>query len=493
MHLLTSKRRTPGAYLLGLVFVLVGFGPARQQLVPVQVLRISAGPAGSDTNGVFALSEERSVFSRSTDREVIVFFQWEHVPGPHKLVAQWRSPDGGASASSAIDYNATDKRFGAFWRLPVTPAMPLGAWSIEVTMDGRPAGRFTFEITGERIEAPAVRRPLTESEIYERLNRAFVVLRRTSADGRELGEAAGFMAAPQTGRIFTVMPAVDSSASLRAVAPDGGTADVTHVVEWNRRQQWAILEGRPAKGESLPVAGREKIRIGSRCFSMEGTAAGIRVLVGGVISGQVAVPMGSPVWIATFPNAFGMPGAPVVDEFGEILGLVGAGLPGDPRPVDNILAARNGLKGAPVIPLQPPIAGTAVPRELAALRAGGEIMPSLAGGNQVSGGGFTRTPLKRGDPGPAEMVEEFSIRDKMIGLYVTWVPVDRLRGEALCRVFDADNKLVAASQPRRVNFRKGDYARSTWEIPMIQVPGTYRVDVLIDSQTYWRSFLRINP
>ena len=153
--------------LFGLFLALL---PTGQQSAPVQVLRIAAGPAGSDSNGAFVLSEERSVFSRSTDREVIVFFQWEDLPGPHKLVAQWRSPDGGASVTSAIDYSAREKRFGAYWKLPVTPAIALGTWSIEVTMDGRPAGRFTFEITGAPVVTPLAKRPLTEAEVYERLN-----------------------------------------------------------------------------------------------------------------------------------------------------------------------------------------------------------------------------------------------------------------------------------------------------------------------------------
>src|SRR5262245_2555280 len=80
-----------------------------QQIAPVNVLKISSGPSGNETNGVFALTDERSVFNRTTDREVIVFFQWDHLPGPHKLVAQWRSADGGVTGSSSIDYNATDK------------------------------------------------------------------------------------------------------------------------------------------------------------------------------------------------------------------------------------------------------------------------------------------------------------------------------------------------------------------------------------------------
>src|SRR4051812_1790715 len=82
------------------------------------VLKIAAGPAGASSNDSFVLTEERSVFNRTDDREVIVAFDWEGAPGGHKLVAVWRSQDGATTSSSAIDYTAKGRRFGAYWRLP---------------------------------------------------------------------------------------------------------------------------------------------------------------------------------------------------------------------------------------------------------------------------------------------------------------------------------------------------------------------------------------
>jgi hypothetical protein len=102
--------RLPSGALAVIILTASSFA---QQLAPVRVLSITAGPAGSENNGGFVLHEERSVFGRVTDREIIVVFQWEDVPGAHKLVAQWRSPDGAASVTSAIDYKAAEKRFGA--------------------------------------------------------------------------------------------------------------------------------------------------------------------------------------------------------------------------------------------------------------------------------------------------------------------------------------------------------------------------------------------
>ena len=54
-----------------------------QPPAPIHVLQITAGPSGSEEKGSFILKEERSIFSRSDDREVIVLFQWDGTSGAH--------------------------------------------------------------------------------------------------------------------------------------------------------------------------------------------------------------------------------------------------------------------------------------------------------------------------------------------------------------------------------------------------------------------------
>ena len=71
---------------LGLALAVAGLPQAAQQPT-VHVVRISSGPSGSTVNGDFALTAERSIFNRNDDREVIVLFQWDGVPGAHRLVA----------------------------------------------------------------------------------------------------------------------------------------------------------------------------------------------------------------------------------------------------------------------------------------------------------------------------------------------------------------------------------------------------------------------
>jgi hypothetical protein len=60
--------------------VVIGALPSAQQIPSITVLRIAAGPGGTESQGAFVLSEERDVFSRASDREVVVVVQWEECP-----------------------------------------------------------------------------------------------------------------------------------------------------------------------------------------------------------------------------------------------------------------------------------------------------------------------------------------------------------------------------------------------------------------------------
>jgi hypothetical protein len=242
-------------------------------------------------------------------------------------------------------------------------------------------------------------------------------------------------------------------------------------------------------GEPLNIASREGIRVGTRCISIEGTTAGARVLIWGSIAGQAGAP-GRQVLIASFGNAFGMPGAPVVDEYGNLLGIVGAGLPGDSRPVDDVLAARDGVGGAPIIPLASMPIRTPT-RELASLRTSGELMPALAGGPRTAFGSFYQGTIRRRDSPATTQV--FSPADRSIRVVVDWSTSERLRGNAALQVIDAENNVIGASPPRKVNFNKGSTARSSWDVPIVKAPGLYRVDVTLDGRPYWRAFFRVNP
>jgi hypothetical protein len=463
--------------------------PAAVQQAPLAVLKIASGPSGAEANGAYTLTEERSVFSRSTDREVVVFFQWDGLAGAHKLVAQWRSPDGGLTSSSAIDYVAKDRRFGAYWKLTLSPSMPLGTWSIEATVDGQPGGRLTFEIKDEAVTGVAIKRPMTQADIYQRLNGVFVVIERSTSAGRTLDAAGGFASGAK--RIYTSLAAIDSTDRVVAIAANGTRSDLTTVSAWHRRQEWAILESPTSPEQSLTLAPAGGLKVGDRIFSIEGGSGG-RALIEGGITGQGEVAGVGTRSLATFLNGAGMPGAPVVNEFGELVGMVGgAEMPGATRLLD-LLRYRSELKGVPIVPAtlmryRP----DAQAETLAALQLRGELIAPLVGEQHVVSGGFARQINRGPVVSPGDQREEFAPQDKTFVTWLNWSPQDRVRGMGSLRIYDAENRVVLESKPAKVDMRKGQLSLSSWTIPVPAVAGRYRVDALIDGKPIWRGFVRI--
>lgn len=469
---------------LGAALALVDVADARQS-APVHVLRIVSGPSGNVVNGDFVLNEVRTVFNRADDREVIVFFQWEGAPGAHRLVAQWRSPDSAITSNSAIDYVAKAPRFGAFWSLPLSATMALGTWSIEATVDGVPAGRFTFEVTDNRVPSSPVKPMLTPEALYERLNLVSVVLGRSSRTGRSLGAGAGF--SPGGGVVYTAMSVLDNADEIRLLLANGTATPLTTVVAWNRAQQWAVLSG-GAAGESIPIAAAGAAKIGSRCVSLDGASATGRVLSECTISGQ-DTRGGTVSLLATFPVGGSVAGAPVLNEFGELIGLVGGVGPvgAEGSAVYRVGESRS---GTPIVPIGLIRVDSAAPHvHLSDLRARGATTSGVAGEEHVLTGGIGRVDVKGKLEAP-EHHDEISMRERGFAVFVTWSPRERLRGQLHARLFDQDNRLVADSKPARGDLRKGQTATSAWTFPPVS-PGTYRADVLLNGAPMWRGFFRV--
>ena len=462
-----------------------------RQATPLHVLRISAGPAGVEEKGTFRLTEERSVFSRTDDKEVIVYFQWDGVPGRHLLEAVWRSPNGSSTSKSTIDYTAKDRRFGAYWRFTITPDIQLGTWSIEATVDGQPGGRLSFEITGAPAPAAApVKRPFSQPELHALLSRHFVVLTRKAPGPKDLDPAVGAIVAP--GQVATAVTLLDSVDRVAAVSSGGAPQELTTVVDLNRATGWAILEASTGDVPAAPHAAAA--RVGDRCYSMQG-AEGTRVLLEGQITGTVGPAGRVEGWVVSFFNGIGMMGAPVVNEFGEWLGILGR----KPTP-DTALAYRSftapatELGNVPVIPIG--VIGArpgSTPATFATLRARGALLEPLVMEEHILSGGFASETPRGTLPPPHIQRDEFSRADKQMVVFVTWSPRVRLKGQAVFYLFDSSNSRIASSKPSKVDFRAKDLATSLWHIPVTMAAGSYRAELHLEGKPVWRRYVRINP
>jgi hypothetical protein len=458
---------------------------------PLRVLAITSGPAGAEENGVLRLTEERSIFSRTEDRQVIVFFQWESVPGPHTLTALWRSPDGAQSSASTFEYLAREPRFGAHWSLTLSPFMGLGTWSVEATVDGQPAGRYSFEVRDEKVIAAPIKRPLAAAELYEQLNRMFVVLQRTTTPGQPLEPAGGIVIAP--GRIATATSALDGADVVQAAFGNAGPQVIAAVIAFNRIEDWAVLDLPIGDAGQPPVASVERIAVGARCFSMEGSASGSRVLVEGQITGESRAG-GYSQPIVTFHSGNGAIGAPVLTEFGELIGLIGGpGIAGASR-THELLRFRAEMRGTLIVPASRiRIRDAGASLTIAQLRKDGQIVAPVVGDLHIESGGFARQFQERNRVQPADQRREFSPADKNFMAFVNWNPQERLRGMMFLRVFDSYNRLVAESPAKRHDLRRERPMISSWSMHIPPNPGRYRVDVLIDDRTMWRDFVTITP
>ncbi len=258
----------------------------------------------------------------------------------------------------------------------------------------------------------------------------FVVIERSTASGRSLETFGGILLS--AGRIYAPMVVLDGADIVRVVEADGSRRQVTSIVGWNRRQDWAVLAG-DGGAASVPVAPGDSIKVGNRCFSMEGGASGGRVLLEGGLTGQIDTAATGRRYLVSFLNGSGTPGSPVLNEFGELVGMTGgSSVPGASRLLD-LLKFRAELKGAPDCPDRPHRGLPRNPRHvhgIAELQARGELVLPIVGDEHVVSGGFAKTIVKGPVVAPADQREAFSSIDKSLVTWVNWNPQQRVRGVA---------------------------------------------------------------
>jgi len=462
---------------------------------PLTVLRIVAGPHGEVRNGTFVLDEERAQFDPAKDKEVVVYFQWQGSSGAHRMVAQWKSPDGASSTAPPIDYTAPDRRFGAFWTLPITTASATGTWSVEATVDGQPGGRFNFDLVVGAAGAPVanVRHLPTAGELFARVSAVFVVLERSTSKGTHLDPAAAYMAS--SGRLFTSVTALDGADAITAVLPDGKRQPITSVIAFNRLQDWAIVSGGSdtAHVVSQPIAAESSVQIGDRVYSLEASAPTSRVLADGQITGRAGSSTSGPRFVTSVGGPEAPPGEPVFNEYGELIGIMGGSLVPGATDLGDLIRFRGELRGSPIVPISLfRSALDAAPTAIVDVRARGDLLLPVEGGMNVASGGFARSMSKSSVPSPIDERRDFSAKEKEFFVFIAWRAQTRVKGLSTLRVYDEGNHVLVDSKPAKVDIRPDNFMWSSWKMPIPERPGVYRADVMIDGIPIWRGFVRIS-
>jgi len=481
------------SYAVSTVQSVPGQAQAPPQAATFRVVAIAGGPRGAESGGIYRLDEVRSTFSRQRDTQVIVYFRWEGPPGKHRLTARWRGPGGGLSTQSEFDYEAREREFGAYWTLPLSASTPVGSWSIEATVDGLPSGSFAFEVTdAEPPPAEVRRRPLEPAQIYERARQLYAVVQR-STPLVVSGDTVGGLVAGN-GIVATTFAAVDATDTLRVTLPDGSQQPAEALAAWNPRHGWALLKLPGAPPASSPIRAADMPKVGDRCYSITGGAAGGRVLVDGMIVGASASASGPSV-IVSFSSGMALPGSPVVNEYGDLVGIMGGGSGQAVGSLVRQLAQANsgmGTLGGQVIPLSAlPLETLAAPVSITELRTRGVLMPPVIGDHVLSGG-FARQIGTRPAVRPVDQRDEYSVREGgAIHVFVTWDPKVRLKGSVVLRLFNDENRSLVESKPKKSDLKPGEMIFTHWQLPLPSSPGVYRVDITIDAATCWRGFFRV--
>jgi hypothetical protein len=294
------------------------------------------------------------------------------------------------------------------------------------------------------------------------------------------------------GRIVTSFTVVDAADAVRAMLPDGRRLDLSALAGWNRQQGWAVVDGSHTNPEPLQRA-KNPPAVGDRCVSFEAGSEGARILLEGSIVGQHSTATTGARLLASFSTGFATRGSPVLNDSGEIIGLVEGGPGVGGRDMPRLVALQPpAVPGVPVIPigLIPPGSKAAV--SLTELVRTGVLMRPLAGERNILSAGFAYK-FKNQGPGnqPIDQRYEFTPADGKMVVFVTWQPQERLRGLLTLQIYDDENRVVGQSKAKKVNLRAGNTVLTDFTMSVPSEPGVYRADVLIDGRPAWREFFRV--
>lgn len=473
---------------------------------PYKLLRsVSGGKSARTAGGAFHVSDPRSTFYLPEDTKVIVYMEWEGPSGKHTFEAYWRNPAGKATVISDFGYETkpNEKRYGGYMELILNPDMQTGMWQMEARIDGEILGSHTFEVVSAT--KPAIkedtRTTLALGELYSKANNATATIESLDAEGKVFRTGLGFAIADNG--LLTAFQVIDGASSVR-VRMRGQDQIVKELLAGDRWQDWAVL---PISGGSPLNRPPSAANVGDRGFTLNVDQNGNRTIVDATLVGRTQGGKGGDRLKMTsnlVPQAIG---APVLNEYGEVTALAGGiALPGA-RSLYSRESATLVFAGYPGNVLNTNIitsgSDTAVPIEKVAkewskptsfeeLTSSGAFTPAFTSRIRVGRGTLCKDLSKNGDvPFPVQEKFDFA-RAETATVYIQWSPIKKDKALATVQVYDIDNKPLTTGKPTKVSIGANEYSITTWKVPLAEFsPGIYRLDVLLDGQTTWRSYLRV--
>lgn len=505
-NLLHAKRVTVAAALASVISLVVAAavfsaqqaGGVQASGPRVRMVRSVAGSKGDSRGGSFVMADPRTIFYVPDDRQVIVYFEWEAPTGTHHCEGTVRGPNGQLAVMSSFDYSATQKKFGGFWTIPLLENTTAGVWTFESRVDGEAAGNLSFEIVSSKKPADAGREETlpTPAEIYARARAASVLLEKVDAKGKPFDAGSGFFL--DDGLLITSFRVIDAAHTLRITLSDGSHLQATEVAAWNRRQDWVILKVDSGKGGKLKRADSKSITIGDHCYWLDTKTDGGRVISDGQIVGKESHDgWGERLSLSGIFNSVAT-GGPVLNDRGEVLGLLGGALPESfVRPIIGD-SQRYGSGGGiftatgSVVPIGL-VNANDNPATLQTLWATGQFSAPVTAAQLVSFGMIARGKAQKGKNLLAkEMNVDFARQDESATVVVAFQGINSWKNTVQLRIYDVDNNVLTSGAPVKISLGRGETQERIWSFPLAPLhPGVYKADALVGEEVAWREYFRI--
>ncbi|MGE0453977.1 MAG: hypothetical protein AB7O37_11360 [Vicinamibacteria bacterium] len=455
-----------------------------------RLLRSTSGSKGALRSGRYEVEDPRSTFSLPSDRQIIVYFDWEAVPGVYRFEGRWKDPTGKVVLVAPVDQEVTARQLGLYWTLALPERTATGLWALEVAVGGASIGTHSFEIQAAPGSGLGV---LSAADLYQRAQRTVAGIDGIGSSGEVL--ATGVATAFDADLVFAPFPAIDGATSLRVRVRDGRSVEAREIGSRNRREGWAAVRV-PNHGLDVLQSATRRPAVGERVFVLDTTDDGARVIAEASVVGQGTFSTGRPLLRLHAPFA---QGSPILSDGGQLIGFVVAGsdaLLGPTGVRFGSYLSQTPLRGNMVFaPELLPLAPAAKLTTLAALASAGEFVKPLSPAQRDVISGVFAARVERGGsvPMPVDQRASFSRRERAVSVFVQWNPQQKREVMSGFEVYDADNHLVVTGEPTKLKLKPRELFFSTWTFGIEHLsPGTYRVELVLDSEPIWRGYLRVS-